>query len=234
MKARAARLPVSTSSARELPTAGGVPSPAPWEAYIRRDTRLTFALQYFLNSAALGHVRRYADCATALGAHWHLIVHEDDGEHVPEWQHKLASLGTNATQVVSQNVHELRGYNMAAHMRDADIVIYLQDDEEPPTRCDWLGRTLASFERDPKLGAVGLRRGATNGDWDDEVRRHGRTSLGVSELLQAPARYVLGRRRLGDFRRRVFLSALAQTETPSALPAGVEQQSVKCHLAAFS
>ena len=111
------------------------------------------------------------------------------------WQRTLAPLGRNATLVMSQNVHELRGYNMAAGMRDADIVVFLQDDEQPPTDCAWLERILVAFGRDTHLGAVGLRRGATNGDWDDEIKRHGRPALGQSKLchalLQTPARFVL-------------------------------------------
>ena len=167
-----------------------------WKRYTH-GVRVTFALQYFLNDAALRHAGQYASCAIALGVQWHLIVHEDDGDsgHVTAWQRTLAPLGRNATLVMSQNVHELRGYNMAAGMRDADIVVFLQDDEQPPTDCAWLERILVAFGRDTHLGAVGLRRGATNGDWDDEIKRHGRPALGQSKLchalLQTPARFVL-------------------------------------------
>ena len=112
------------------------------------------------------------------------------------WQRSLRNYGRNATLVLSQNVHELRAYNMAARMRKADIVVFLQDDEEPPASegCEWLGRGLAAFGLNKQLGAVGLRRGATNGDWDDEVRRHGRPSLGqpdesrMSFLMCSPFR----------------------------------------------
>ena len=170
---------------------------APWNRFVSLGTRLTFVMQYFLNRAALDHVDRYIRCAMQIGVQWHLVVHEDDGDlqHIMAWQHKVAALGRNATLVISQNVHELRGYNMAARMRDASLVIFLQDDEDPPATCDWLGNTLAAFARDRRLGAVGLRRGATNGDWDDEVKVRGRQSLGTSDLcdevLQTPARYVL-------------------------------------------
>ena len=131
---------------------------AQWEAYIRRGVRLTFALQYFLNRAALGHVRRYVDCATALGAHWHLVVHEDDGDpaHVAEWQHTLASLGTNATLLISQNVHELRGYNRAARMRDADRSKLLSPfstlAEIEPSPADWARK--ASRDTYPSCAAL--------------------------------------------------------------------------------
>ena len=157
----------------------------------------------FLNRAAFQHVRHYPRCANALGLRWHLLVHEDDGEpsHVDSWQRELRELGRNATLILSQNVHELRGYNMAARtLEQADVIIFLQDDDEPPSGCEWLGRTLAAFEAgafgaDVRVGAVGLRRGATNGDWDDEVKRHGRASLGASSLchplLRAPARFVI-------------------------------------------
>ena len=175
-----------------------MPTPR-WRQYIPRQLPVTFALQYFLNKAALTHIQRYAHCAHVFDLDWHLIVHEDDGEpsHAARWQRSLRNYGRNATLVLSQNVHELRAYNMAARMRKADIVVFLQDDEEPPASegCEWLGRGLAAFGLNKQLGAVGLRRGATNGDWDDEVRRHGRPSLGQSALcsteLEGQARYVL-------------------------------------------
>jgi len=173
--------------------------PPAWQRQIRSGLRITFALQYFLNHAVLSYIDRFVGCADAFRLQWHLVVHEDDGDqaHAAAWHRNLRKYGRNATFIFSQNVHEMRGFNMGARIRDADIVIFLQDDEMPMPLpdCQWLGRTVAAFERDERLGAVGLRRAAPSGDWDIEVRKYGRPALGKSDLcdplLKAPARYAI-------------------------------------------
>ena len=64
--------------------------------------------------------------------------------------------GSFLTVLLSNNLHEVHGYNRAAAVARGDVLILLQDDILPPADCRWLTDVLARFDAFPRLGAVGL------------------------------------------------------------------------------
>ena len=63
--------------------------------------------------------------------------------------------GSFVTPVLSNNLHEVHGYNRLASMARGEVIIVIQDDDMPPDSCTWLGYMLKEFARFPLLGAVG-------------------------------------------------------------------------------
>ena len=90
-----------------------------------------------------------------------LIVNVDsrgDGAVWDEYVDKYAS-GSFVTALLSNNLHEVHGYNRAAAVARGEVVMLLQDDEIPPRNCAWLKYVIALYNRWPRLGAIGMRRG---------------------------------------------------------------------------
>ena len=59
------------------------------------------------------------------------------------------------TPVLSNNLHEVHGYNRLSGIARGRVLVIMQDDDMPPDSCAWLGYLLAEFERFPLLGALG-------------------------------------------------------------------------------
>lgn len=128
---------------------------------MRQKVRVVFALQTYLNDVLIPVAHRLWQCAEEEGLAWRVAVNQDDRrlDLTSAWLRVLEPLGENATLVKSNNVHELRAYNLMARMFDADYIIFLQDDDIPPHDCDWLRRGLRPLLMDSKAGAVGMRVG---------------------------------------------------------------------------
>lgn len=129
-------------------------------------TRVTFAIQTYLNDVLIPVVHRIWQCAERENLAWKIVVNQDDtrSEITSEWLRILQPLGENATLLRSNNIHELRAYNIMARMFAADYVVFLQDDDLPPESCDWLRRGLQAFVDDDRAGAVGMRVGVLAND----------------------------------------------------------------------
>lgn len=70
-----------------------------------------------------------------------------------EWARVLT--GPNQFVIRSNNLHELRSYNRAMRMTDADIVVLLQDDDLLPANDEWLQNAFRLFDTIPDLGVLG-------------------------------------------------------------------------------
>lgn len=64
--------------------------------------------------------------------------------------------GSFVNVIMSHNLHEVHGYNRMADIARGRVLVFLQDDQLPPTDCGWAKDLLALFDRWPKLGGVGL------------------------------------------------------------------------------
>ena len=87
-----------------------------------------------------------------------LIVNVDSRGDEAAWGAAVARTanGSFATVLLSNNLHEIHGYNRAAAVARGDIVVFLQDDTLPPSECHWTADLLARFNAFPKLAAVGM------------------------------------------------------------------------------
>lgn len=156
---------------------------------MRQKVRVVFALQTYLNDVLIPVAHRLWQCAEAEGLAWRVAVNQDDRrlDLTSAWLRVLEPLGENATLVKSNNVHELRAYNLMARMFDADYIIFLQDDDIPPHDCDWLRRGLRPFFMDSKAGALptGDARRSVGVLGNTEIPNVPRRSRGVtlSEIL---------------------------------------------------
>ena len=77
----------------------------------------------------------------------------------PSWPSAPGRLaGSFVTAVLSNNLHEVHGYNRLASIARGEVMIIMQDDDMPPQSCTWLKYLLREFQRFPHLGAVGESR----------------------------------------------------------------------------
>ncbi|KAK3244603.1 hypothetical protein CYMTET_45790 [Cymbomonas tetramitiformis] len=88
-----------------------------------------------------------------------ILVNNDGAESVNEWQAALAAAakksGASGYQLVSGNLHEIRGYNRLAKLASGETLIFLQDDDLPPPRSvRWVEQGVGLLARNPKLGLV--------------------------------------------------------------------------------
>tara|TARA_B100000131_G_scaffold311928_1_gene345386 strand:+ start:4615 stop:5556 length:942 start_codon:yes stop_codon:yes gene_type:complete len=88
-----------------------------------------------------------------------IIICEDgsiDGSF-EAWRDKIKE--KNHYILRSNDIHELRAYDKAIKMSDAEIFCLLQDDDMIPKNDDWVKEALEYFEDDPDLGILGGARG---------------------------------------------------------------------------
>ena len=141
------------------------------EAFERR-VDISFLLLYFRHPDSIAHtVRGLYGCthgskslSTGRLANRtsELIVIADSWDEASEWarwQNKTAS-GAFMTTILSNNLHEVHGYNRAAAVARGDLLVLLQDDDVPPPACNWVADLWALFWLRPQLGAVGMRTGS--------------------------------------------------------------------------
>lgn len=66
--------------------------------------------------------------------------------------------------MLSDNLHEVHGYNRLAEMARGRVLVFMQDDELPPRGCGWAHYVLEQFGRHPRLGAIGALLAPTHHD----------------------------------------------------------------------
>jgi hypothetical protein len=153
------------SGARPHPTA-----PIPPGAFTRR-YNISFMLQYYKHPANINAIvdTLYA-CTTGSayggpvapgvpnGTTSELIVNVDSRGDAVAWDAAVnrTAAGSFLTVLLSNNLHEVHGYNRAAGVARGEVLVLLQDDMIPPTDCRWVSDLLARFHAFPRLGAVGL------------------------------------------------------------------------------
>ena len=132
----------------------------------RRRPVISFIIQFFRHPSELATI-----CERLQDPRVEIIVHADS--HTAEDEEALARAERSHGAVVirSDNLHEIRGYNIAASRARGQLLVFSQDDRMPPPASEqpsWVERVLAVFRRGwlPRLGALGLHRGG-------ECQRHG-------------------------------------------------------------
>ena len=55
---------------------------------------------------------------------------------------------------------QIRAYNTLSRLARGDILVLIQDDQQPPSGegCSWIGDLVKLFDRWPETGAVGMRK----------------------------------------------------------------------------
>ena len=145
-------------------------SPLPPNAFTRRHN-ISFLVQYFRHPANLDaivdtlyactHGSAYGGPVAAglpPGTTSELIVNVDSRGDGSAWDAAVnrTAAGSFLPVLLSNNVHEVHGYNRAAAVARGEVLVLLQDDVLPPSDCRWVADLLARFNAFPRLGAVGL------------------------------------------------------------------------------
>ena len=60
--------------------------------------------------------------------------------------------------IYSDNIGELRGYNLLMKKSIGDFIVIMQDDDIPPNY-DWMQECINIFEKFPQVGIIGLKEG---------------------------------------------------------------------------
>lgn len=160
---------------------------------------LSFIIQFFRHPQQLRVI-----CGRLCDPRVEIVVHADSStaEDKAALRHVEREFG--AVIVRSDNIHEIRGYNLAASIATGRLLAFSQDDRIPPARMSWLEPVLLAFHRHalPELGALGLHRGSERvwskgrmpmiglcGDADDDTDGHKWNAL-YSRAMTDPLRYV--------------------------------------------
>ena len=120
---------------------------------------LTVVMQYFQHAATVvQHVDRLL-----LHPKVELIIHADSNTTDDDNALRLAhrQYGARCRVVHSNNVHELRGYNRAARLARAPLILFTQDDALPPASPGWADFIIDAFRilGPRRLDALGLLSG---------------------------------------------------------------------------
>lgn len=165
---------------------------------------VSFILQYYRHPRQLGLI-----CERLRDPRIEVLVHADSHRESDEAAFSLATRTCAAIILPSENLHEIRGYNLAARHARAELLVFSQDDRIPPPGGEWLERVLAIFSMGvfAQLGALGLHRGGVRlwlqptshatrprmvgscGDAADDVSGHKWDAL-PSERMSTPIRFV--------------------------------------------
>lgn len=165
---------------------------------------MSFIVQYYRHPRQLGII-----CERLRDPRIEVIVHADSNDVEDAAAFSVATATCGALILHSDNVHEIRGYNLAVRHSRGKLIAFSQDDRIPPYGGEWVERVLAVFHLDAfaRLGALGLHRGGVRlwiqptggaprmrmvgscGDTADDVTGHKWDAL-LSERMTTPIRYV--------------------------------------------
>ena len=165
---------------------------------------ITFIVQYYRHPHQLGLI-----CERLRSPLVEVIVHADSDSDADEAAFSSATEMCGALILRSRNVHEIRGYNLAARHARGELLAFSQDDRIPPPGGEWIRRVLAIYSLGAfaGLGALGLHRGGVQlwlkpteegprpkmvgscGDAADDVSGHKWDAL-LSERMSTPIRFV--------------------------------------------
>lgn len=165
---------------------------------------MSFIVQYYRHPRQLVII-----CERLRDPRIEVIVHADSNDAEDAVAFSVATATCGALILHSDNVHEIRGYNLAVRHSRGKLIAFSQDDRIPPYGGEWVERVLAVFHLDAfaRLGALGLHRGGVKlwiqptggaprmrmvgscGDTADDVTGHKWDAL-LSERMITPIRYV--------------------------------------------
>eukprot|EP00873_Tetraselmis_striata_P028070 jgi/Tetstr1/448334/TSEL_035618.t1 len=97
---------------------------------------------------------------TTMGITTELLINDDSRSDVAEWLDALRRVGYpgRVFLALSNNIHEIRGYNRLSKFTTAHNLAHLQDDDVPAS-ADWLHHALVLLKNQPKLAVLGGLRG---------------------------------------------------------------------------
>jgi len=96
-----------------------------------------------------------------LGADVELIINNDKAKDSDKIMSILSH--RNDRLITCNDLGEKRGYHNGACISNAsDFLIFTQDDDLAPDNNEWYNECLAEFEKDDKLGMIGLLKGGIN------------------------------------------------------------------------
>ena len=128
----------------------------PHPPVVASKVELTFVVQYWHHPRQLPII-----CARLQDPRVEIIVHADSNSSDDHAAFvKVLDAYSNLRILNSDNVHEVRGYNMAASIANGWLLAFSQDDRLPPEAPDWVDSVLGTFQLLPKLGMLGLHRGS--------------------------------------------------------------------------
>ena len=106
----------------------------------------------------------------SLGDEVEIVINNDKfGENTEKIMKHLKH--RNDRMVISNDLAERRGYHHGAQISNAsDYLIFCQDDDLAPSNNKWYLDCLNEFEKDPKLGIIGLLKGGWNYAQKDNKR----------------------------------------------------------------
>tara|TARA_Y100001970_G_C14031060_1_gene748639 strand:- start:179 stop:1039 length:861 start_codon:yes stop_codon:yes gene_type:complete len=104
-----------------------------------------------------------------LGDDIEIIVHNDrHGENTNDIMKVLTH--RNDRMIISHDLGERRGYEHGAQISNAtEYLIFCQDDDLAPNNNQWYLDCLKEFEKDKKLGMIGLLKGGCNYSQKDNI-----------------------------------------------------------------
>eukprot|EP00271_Cylindrocystis_brebissonii_P021591 TRINITY_DN7808_c0_g1_i1.p1 TRINITY_DN7808_c0_g1~~TRINITY_DN7808_c0_g1_i1.p1 ORF type:complete len:677 (-),score=82.54 TRINITY_DN7808_c0_g1_i1:456-2486(-) len=155
----------------------GIHAPDPlWKQdplqYPNPTVNVTFIMQYFKHPEMVSTIvsRLYACTEGRLGKGQipgltsTLLVNVDSSDEFETWyeEWKKTDEGSFLVPVFAHNVHESRGFNNLGKAARGEYLVFMQDNDVPPSDCSWLLQALDIFQKWPKVGAVGLRNDAVS------------------------------------------------------------------------
>lgn len=112
----------------------------------------SIAIQYFRRPRA---IKAMASALKSIKEPIEILVNDDSRSQHDEW---LAALDERGVLFHHPNIHEIRGYNRLARFARGDMIIMMQDDDQPSNRI-WVSQARALFDAHQLLGMIGGLRG---------------------------------------------------------------------------
>ncbi len=116
--------------------------------------KVSFILQYFHHPDNVAPITERLMGYSSGETLWH---NDSNSDHAV---FEVAMAGVEGDVVVSDNIHEIRGYNMLARRARGEYLVFMQDDDIPPNDVRWVDDCLNEFQSNPQLGMVGVYQGS--------------------------------------------------------------------------
>ena len=136
------------------------------------DVKITFIVQYYKRPALVPRIvaglAAGARAALGRGGKWEVLVANDGGggDDGAAWTRALRRVSNPVMRwrvVHAGNLHEIRTYARLSRLASGASVVFMQDDDVPPSHGRWIRQSLALFRRHPRLALLGGYTGKTAG-----------------------------------------------------------------------
>ncbi|GAX77116.1 hypothetical protein CEUSTIGMA_g4562.t1 [Chlamydomonas eustigma] len=117
--------------------------------------QVSFMLQYFRRPWMVAPIVSALMSCTEIPSE--LLVNVDSQEGAQVWSDLAHNTSGFVVPVFSANQHEIRAYNRLSGLARGQVLITLQDDQVPPSGCQWIRDVMSVFGAYPSVGAVGMK-----------------------------------------------------------------------------